>query len=205
MTKVLEIISKNIVLSISVSFILGCLVTYFALGQRRSGGCDVLFSGEDTLKENVIVDISGAVQRPGLYKVEPTLRVGELVSIAGGFSTNASAIWISRNLNLAQEISNAQKFYIPFEWDTHTEESYTVIPLKSSSTGTSTGTSETTGGTAINVNTASIEDLDELPGIGPVSAQKIVDNRSYLDLEEFKEKSGLGESTVEKIEDLISF
>jgi len=188
---------------LSVSFMLGCFLTYFALGQRRGSGCEVLFAEEEGSDKKVVVDISGAVQDPGLYKVSSNLRVGELVDIAGGFNTNASAIWISRNLNLAQEISDAQKFYIPFEWDTYVAESYNVVSLKSSSASTTSNTG--TGNSAINVNNASIEDLDELPGIGPVSAQKIMDNRSYSSLEEFKTKSGLGESVVEKIEDLISF
>ncbi|MFH1648884.1 MAG: ComEA family DNA-binding protein [Patescibacteria group bacterium] len=203
MSKILDIISKNIIISLSVSFMLGCFLTYFALGQRRGSGCEVLFAEEEGSDKKVVVDISGAVQDPGLYKVSSNLRVGELVDIAGGFNTNASAIWISRNLNLAQEISDAQKFYIPFEWDTYVAESYNVVSLKSSSASTTSNTG--TGNSAINVNNASIEDLDELPGIGPVSAQKIMDNRSYSSLEEFKTKSGLGESVVEKIEDLISF
>ncbi|MBU1133090.1 ComEA family DNA-binding protein [Patescibacteria group bacterium] len=203
MGKILDIISKNIIVSLSVSFMLGCFLTYFALGQRRGSGCEVLFAEEEGSDKKVVVDISGAVQDPGLYKVSSNLRVGELVDIAGGFNTNASAIWISRNLNLAQEISDAQKFYIPFEWDTYVAESYNVVSLKSSNASTTSNAG--TGNSAINVNNASIEDLDELPGIGPVSAQKIVDNRSYSSLEEFKTKSGLSESVVEKIEDLISF
>jgi len=201
--KILDIISKNIIISLSEIFMLGCFLTYFALGQRRGSGCEVLFAEEEGSDKKVVVDISGAVQDPGLYKVSSNLRVGELVDIAGGFNTNASAIWISRNLNLAQEISDAQKFYIPFEWDTYVAESYNVVSLKSSNASTTSNAG--TGNSAINVNNASIEDLDELPGIGPVSAQKIVDNRSYSSLEEFKTKSGLSESVVEKIEDLISF
>ncbi|MFC1700493.1 helix-hairpin-helix domain-containing protein [Patescibacteria group bacterium] len=201
MGRILDIISKNLVISLCVSFMLGCLVTYLAIGQRIDSGCEVVFSGDSDLDGKVVVDISGAVQDPGIYKVNSNLRVGELVDIAGGFNTNASAIWISKSLNLAQEVSDAQKLYIPFEWDTHVEESYNVIPLKSS--GTSIPTS--TGNTGTKVNGASVGDLDELPGIGPVNAQKIVDNRPYSNLEEFKEKSGLSESVVEKIEDLISF
>lgn len=201
MSRILDIVSKNIVVSLCASFLLGCFLTYFALGQRRGSGCEVSFSGEEDSDGRVVVDISGAVQNPGLYKVVSSSRVGELVDTAGGFNTNASAIWISKNLNLAQEISDAQKFYIPFEWDTHVEESHNLVSLKSSGTSTSSNT----GSSGTNVNSASVEDLDELPGIGPVNAQKIVDNRSYSNLEELKEKSGLSESVVEKIEDLISF
>jgi len=184
-----------------MSFLLGCFITYFAVGQRRSSGCEIELNDEVDSDGKVVVDISGAVQDPGIYKVKPSLRVGELVNIAGGFNSNASAVWISKNLNLAQEITDAQKFYIPFEWDTHSEESFNVISLKSS--GNSSNTSS--GNTLTNVNSASVEDLDELPGIGPANAQKIIDNRPYSNLEELKENSGLSESTVEKIEDLISF
>jgi competence protein ComEA len=56
----------------------------------------------------------------------------------------------------------------------------------------------------INVNTATAKELDVLPGVGPVTAQKIIDNRPYAKLEELKEKKAVNKSTYEKIKDKVT-
>lgn len=71
--------------------------------------------------ENTIiyVDLSGAVLKPGVYKMPVFSRVGDLITQGGGFTKNASVLWISRNLNLARPLKDTQKIYVPFEWETY--------------------------------------------------------------------------------------
>lgn len=206
----LDFLKRNLAGSLGVVFLIGCVLTYIALGQESSNNCGIQVSGDgSTDSQEIVVDLSGAVTNPGLYKIESDLRVGEIIERAGGFSEGASVLWITKNLNLAQKITDTQKIYVPFEWETTEVARYDISTLSySGSNGTSATTSSSDssgGGEKVSVNSAGVEDLDALPGIGPVYAQKIVSNRPYSDIEEFKTKSGLSESTIEKIEDLISF
>jgi len=205
----LDFLKKNLAGSMGGAFLVGCILAYIALGQGSSNTCDIqIGEGESAVPQEIVIDLSGAVTNPGLYKVESDLRVGEIIERAGGFSEGASVLWITKNLNLAQKITDTQKIYVPFEWETTEISKYNISTLSYSgsttSTTTSSGGSSGVGG-KVSVNNASVEDLDELPGIGPAYAQKIVENRPYSDIEEFKTKSSLSESTIEKIEDLISF
>jgi len=67
----------------------------------------------------IYVDLSGAVSKPGVYKLPPFSRVGDLISEGGGFKKNASVLWISRNLNLSKFLTDSQKVYVPYEWETY--------------------------------------------------------------------------------------
>jgi len=162
---------------------------------------------------NIYIDLSGAVEKPGVYEMVPTSRVGDLIEKGGGFSKNASPLWVSRNMNLAKSLTDGQKIYIPFEWETQEDGKCLItsllldIPTSPNRQTTGAPPTQTEGfpsGTT-NVNTATLEELDALSGIGPVYAQKIIDNRSYANVTELIEKSGLSESTINKISTQISF
>lgn len=75
-------------------------------------------SSQDVIgSEEIKVDLAGAVKNPGLYTLKKGSRLGDLLSMAGGFVSEASALWVSKNLNLSQVIYDRQKIYIPFDWD----------------------------------------------------------------------------------------
>ncbi len=67
--------------------------------------------------EELVVDLSGAVKKPGVYRLKPGDRLGELLALGGGFVSEVSSLWVSKNLNLSQGLSDGQKVYIPFDWD----------------------------------------------------------------------------------------
>ncbi len=137
----------------------------------------------------VKVDISGAVKSPGVYELPLGSIIKDAILKAGGVTTQANADYLSKNLNLAQKVSDGMKLYIP----------------KTGEAGVSVGS---VAGVAsqgiISLNSASISELESLPGIGPSTAQKIVDNRPYSDINELLGKKVVGRATFEKIKDKIS-
>ncbi len=134
----------------------------------------------------IAVDVSGGVINPGLYQFSEGSRVQDGLAAAGGLSESADREWVEKNLNLALKLKDSQKIYIPKQG----EESYADQGI------TQEG--------LININTASSGDLDVLPGIGPVTAQKVIDNRPYGSIDELLIKKAVSKATFEKIKDKIS-
>ena len=88
--------------------------------QVTNTGNDVAqVSGVDESDENkeIKVDLAGAVKSPGVYTLKVNSRLGDLLALGGGFVSETSALWVSKNLNLSQSVSDGQKVYIPFDWD----------------------------------------------------------------------------------------
>lgn len=106
---------------------------------------------------------------------------------------SANSDYLAKNINLAQKISDGMKIYIPSGTET--------VPIQTSSSQTSVNSTQPA---LMNINTASLADLDKLPGIGVVTAQKIIDSRPYLGLEELVTKKAVGRSVYEKIEGMIT-
>lgn len=176
-----------------------------------------------------VVDVSGAVKNPGVYKVSEDSRIGDVVREAGGVSSEASIQFITKNINFAQRVEDSQKIYIPFEWETYQEADYNLVSLvieqtlknnpsssstvsasqpqqSSQNTGSGPSSSNTVvTGSNVNVNKASLSELDSLSGIGPSYAQRIIDNRNYKDFDELVSKSKVPKSTLEKIKNDLSF
>ncbi len=148
------------------------------------------------------VYITGAVITPDVYLLPPRSIVKDVIALAGGLT--AEADW--ERFNQALELKDQQHIHIPRigEKDappavqdgiTHGNQ-----PNQSNESATPTG--------LINLNTASLEQLDSLPQIGPVMAQRIIDYRdshgSFKTIEEITQVSGIGDSTFNKIKDLIT-
>lgn len=147
----------------------------------------------DTIKKETIqVDVSGGVVKPGLYQVEKGSRVNDLVNQSGGFSDKADRNWVDKNLNLALVLIDGQKVYINQTSD--------QISLPDSVAGISLDATAK----KININTASGAELDVLPGVGPVTAKKIISGRPYNRVEDLVNKKIVGNATFEKIKDQIS-
>lgn len=160
---------------------------------------------------SVFVDISGAVKNPGVYCFDPGQRVVDAVEKAGGFLSTTSLPYVYRSLNLSKELTNSQKIYVPSNSELLCElkeftlkEEEVVIPDSSSdTTGLVTNGEEGTEEECVNLNTATITELDSLNGIGLSTAQKIIDNRPYNTIEDILNVSGIGEATYEKFKDNI--
>lgn len=139
-------------------------------------------------QETIIVDISGAVDRPGVYEMELGSRVQDLIDTAGGFHEDVDVSYVSKHMNRASELADGMKLYVPFlgeEVDQHIEASNTRSD-------------------GISINKASSSELESLSGIGPKTAQKIIENRPYSKIEELLTKRILFESTYKSIEEKLS-
>lgn len=168
-------------------------------------------SEETTEKEKIIVHISGAVQNEGIVELESGSRVADAIEKAGGLKENA----YMDEINLAYQLEDGEKIHIPTIEEQKEKENQESKVENESTTGSdgtisrSSNSSINNGSqTKININTATEEELDTLPGIGPSTATKILDYRKekgkFKTIEEIKEVSGIGESKYEKIKDKIT-
>lgn len=137
---------------------------------------------------DLLVDVSGAVEQPGIYTLPQGSRIADAIQKAGGIREDADAEFLARVLNQAEKIQDGQKIF---------------IPLKGQSVQGSTTQSSSQSGT-VNINTASASDLDTLPGVGAVTAEKIIANRPYGKVEELKDKKAVNSATFDKIKDSVS-
>ena len=143
----------------------------------------------------LVVDVAGAVPRPGVYELPQGSRVKDAVEAAGGFLAEAD----KSSLNLAEPLQDGQKLEIPYMAGLEPAPQSVFSP---GSGGGGPGPQE-----LININTADVELLDTLPGIGPALAQAIVDYREtfgpFFYIEDIMLVDGIGEATFEEIKDLI--
>jgi len=149
------------------------------------------------LKDNVknettemVVEISGEVQNPGVYKLPAGSRIDDLLIASGGLSQNADRDYVNKNINRAAKLFDGQKIYIPKVGQT--------LGVSASQTG---GGGETS---LININSADAKTLDGLPGIGPVYAQNIIEHRPYSETSELVSKGAIPNNVYLKIKDKIS-
>jgi competence protein ComEA len=142
----------------------------------------------------IVVQVSGAVPRPGVYALAQGSRVQDAISAAGGFLADAE----KTGINLARALEDGEQLDIPY-----TEGSSPVILEAPTAIAIPPSSAE-----LININTASASELDTLPGIGPTTAQKIIDYRQqngpFLAKEDIVNVSGIGPGTYERIKDLIT-
>jgi competence protein ComEA len=140
----------------------------------------------------VVVYITGAVPRPGVYALPKNARVQDAISAAGGFLAEAE----KSQINLAALIEDGQQLDIPY------------LEGASPVLGTPVPEVETSTTELIDINIASTEELESLPGIGPTTAQKIIDYREvngpFLSTEDIINVPGIGPGTYERIKDLIT-
>lgn len=138
--------------------------------------------------EDIAVDVEGAVQRPGVYQLKAGSRIEDALIAAGGLSSTADRGLIAKKLNLAAKLSDGMKVYFPYLGDE------VVISNSVTSSG---------GEQLVNINSASSQELDGLPGIGQITAEKIINNRPYDSIKALVEKKIVGQKVFEQIEDRI--
>jgi competence protein ComEA len=148
--------------------------------------------GENTMpvEEKIIVDIAGAVISPGAYEMPASSRVKDLIVKAGGISDTADRNWFAKNVNLASKLSDGGKLYIPHEGE--------------GGSSTTQVLGQTSAGGLININSSSEKELDSLPGVGAVTASKIINGRPYQAIEELVSKKIVSNKVFENIKSKIS-
>ena len=145
----------------------------------------------------VVVEIVGAVQAPGVYRLPTGSRVADLLERAGGYGPRVDTARAEQDLNLAAPVKDGQHIRVPSRDDPRAQ--------GTSAAGTPTGSGAT--GAPIDINTASQARLEELPGVGPATAQKIIAAREeapFAAVEELRSRGVLGEKTFEKLRPLVT-
>jgi len=144
-------------------------------------------------EQPIVVQIAGAVPRPGVYALAQGSRVQDAISAAGGFLADAD----KTGINLARAVVDGEQLEIPYA------DGASPVILDATPKAQSQSSAE-----LVNVNTASPAELDTLPGIGPTTAQKIIDYREqngpFLTKEDIINVSGIGPGTYERLKDLIT-
>lgn len=146
----------------------------------------------------IVVDVRGAVAKPGVYTLPLGSRVQDALALAGDVLSNAE----TRGINLARKLNDGEQIYVP------TVAEATLTPAAALTKGERQPTSTKTPLGKINVNTATLAELDVLPGIGPSIAQRIVDYRTqngpFKKIEDLKKVRGIGDALFEQVKDLVT-
>jgi competence protein ComEA len=187
---------KKVLLYVTFGVICGLIGAGIVfLASRPPRGSAILLSPPPTPRLWV-VQVSGAVVYPGVYDLPTGSRVRDAVQAAGGLTAEANASAI----NLAALLKDGQSIVIQTSASLDSPPAQRGNPLSL--------TIEPGSTQLININTAALEELEELPDIGPVIAQRILDYRTangpFLTIEELMKVLGIGQVTFDKIKDLIT-
>jgi competence protein ComEA len=140
----------------------------------------------------LVVDVVGAVRRPGLYRLAQGARIADAVSRAGGATSKADLALI----NLAAPLADGEQVVVPRRGTAALGAPADPAGAGAASTG------------PIHLSTATLEQLDSLPGIGPVTAQKILDYRqkhgAFTSVDALDAVPGIGPARLDQLEDLVA-
>lgn len=183
----LDLLRKNIFIILLACGVIVILIITFQRNDVPEPPRIVTTDNRDQENNNteeervILVDIKGEVMTPGVYEMEAGARVKDVVSEAGGFTNDADENFI----NLAQKVI---------------DEMVIIVPVKGAVENTS---SEISGNSKVRINYATVEEIQQLPGIGPSKAKAIVEYRDehgyFNKAEDLLEVSGIGEKTLEAL------
>lgn len=172
-------------------------VTLNALGGHPLGSA-VAPAGSGQGSGQLVVDVAGAVLRPGVYRVDPGARIGDAIAAAGGYSPRVAADAVARTLNLAAVLHDGDLIVVASRDDPG------AVPT-SGSAGQGAGSAG--GGGLVDLNAATADALDGLPGIGPVTAAKIIASRTekpFESVDDLLARKLVGQKVFDQIRALVT-
>lgn len=178
--------------------VLGLVVSMFKNGGQEEANAqaeEATVSTEETAAM-IYVDVGGEVKDPSVVELPDGSRVTDAITAAGGLTEQADLT----DINRAAFVSDGEKIYIPSQVSELEDDGL------SAGEGGGGGTAKSSDG-RININTADSTQLQELTGVGPATAEKIIDYRKqngrFQSIEDIKNVSGIGDKTYEKLKDHI--
>jgi competence protein ComEA len=207
-------LKKYLIIISVIIFIVVCICVYFSdangaeivpeVSKTDNSEVNTEDGGdtEEIAKVNVdiIVDVGGAVVTPGVYTLASGSRVFEAIESAGGLTKDAD----TKDINQAAEMADGDRIYVP----TEKEVKDGFVGVGDSGTGSTASSGSIPGGVSkVNINTADSTGLQVLSGVGPATAEKIIDYRNsngkFTSIEKLKNVSGIGDKTYLKLKDHI--
>lgn len=161
-------------------------------------------TSESQTMQSMMVDIKGAVQHPGVYSVKKGSRVVDAIQSAGGFEKEAD----SDQINLSQHVTDEMVIYVPKKGEKPPNLlTGTSVSEGSGDQTTSSSDSSNTSKQIVHLNSCSLSDLENIPGIGPIKAKAIFDfrqqNGSFKSVDDLVNVTGIGEKTLEHIKPFV--
>jgi len=154
-------------------------------------------------KQTITIDVSGAVKKPFVYTFNFQARIIDAIQKAGGLTEDADEAFVKRNMNYARIMNDQEKIYIPFLSDIsngYVMENKRIIDY----TQPNTTSQRSEDVSHININIASVLELDQLPGIGKVQSEAIFNGRPYTTTEDLIHNNIIKQSVYDKIKNQIS-
>ena len=140
------------------------------------------------LRNQLVVYVAGAVRRPGLYRLAPGTRIADLLALAGGATRRADLVAV----NLAAPLADGEEVVVPRRGGSGAAAASGAVPSPTA---------------PLDLNSASLEQLDALPGIGPTTAQKILAYRqahgAFHSLADLDAVPGIGPARIEQLKGLV--
>ncbi len=187
-------------------FVYGLIQFWYSTVARENNLQPQVFTESEKTEEvtpyekKIFIDVEGAVLNPGVFQIAYNGRVKDAIIASGGLTSNADNDWVAKNLNLAAKLTDGAKIYIPKIGELNVGDSIG----QTTNANSSTLGIETSNSGLININSATADQLDSLPGIGPVTAQKIINGRPYSDISELSSKKVVSSKVYGEIKDKIS-
>lgn len=148
----------------------------------------------------IVVDVQGAVAEPGVRELPAGSRIAEAIAAAGGYATDADLAAAATAINLAQALSDGEQVRVPRIGESQ-------VATGGGASGAPTTTGRSGGGGVVNLNSATPEELEALPGIGPVTVQKIVAARQeqpFASLDDAVQRGVINRGQLEDIQGLAT-
>lgn len=210
---ILEFIKKNLLFVGLIFFgVILMLIGLFQYLASKNDTSDIEFTSSSSNEtqaadikgvsttSKVSVDVEGKVLHPGVYSLLEGSRIQDALIAAGGLSSSADRVYVSKHLNQAQKVIDGGKIYIPAVGEIQPA-NITVDANDTTMSNSSASTVESNG--MININTASESELDALPKVGPVTAKKIISARPYSNINELVSRKVLGQKTFDGLKEKI--